>query len=69
MEACWGGAPCAPSEYFAFFGLEITMYCCSGGRVAPLPGAPPCCLGDWWAGAGAWGRRGGAWGRGAASGR
>merc|ERR1719491_2138253 len=55
MEACWGWVlPPAPREYFAFLGLEITMYCCSGDRGA---------------GAGAWGRRGGAGGRGAASGR
>ena len=22
-------------EYFAFLGLEMIMYCCSGGRVVP----------------------------------
>ena len=32
-----------PSEYFAFLGDEIIMYCCSGGLVVPLEGV---CFGD-----------------------
>ena len=41
-------------EYFAFFGDEMIMYCCSAGLVTPLaptlPG-PPVYLGELeWAG-------------------
>ena len=43
-----------PMEYFAFFGDEMIMYCCSAGLVTPLPPTlpgPPVYLGELeWAG-------------------